>query len=145
MFGIRVSPGLANILSGDAKPSDALVESSVNGLFLMPAGDHSGLSDLMDTEAVRRLVDGLGQVFDIVVLDCPPAMALADASIVANVASLDSSWSDPASTNTEAARAAIERLASVQAQIVGIVLNNAKIGRNSAYGYTYQVEGEGAA
>ncbi len=142
VFGTRESPGLANILSGAAKPSDALVESSIRGLFLMPAGDHSGPSDLIDTEAVRRLVDGLSQVFDIVVLDCPPTMALADASIVANVADSVLFVVGSGRTNAESARAAIDRLVSVQAQIVGVVLNDAKIGRRSTYGYAdYQVEG----
>jgi capsular exopolysaccharide synthesis family protein len=141
VFGIPASPGLANILSGTAKPSDALVESSISGLFLMPAGAHSSPSGLMDTEAVRGLVDGLSQVFDIIVLDCPPAMALADASIVANVANSVLFVVGAGRINTEAARTALDRLASVQAQVVGVVLNNAKIRRNSPYGYAYEVEG----
>ena len=48
------------------------------------------------------------------------------------------------STNTEAARTAIDRLSSVQAQVVGVVLNNAKVSRTSSYGYSYY-EAEGAA
>jgi Mrp family chromosome partitioning ATPase len=69
-------------------------------------------------------------------------MALADASIVANVADSVLFVVGSGRTNAESARAAIDRLVSVQAQIVGVVLNDAKIGRRSTYGYAdYQVEG----
>jgi capsular exopolysaccharide synthesis family protein len=144
IFGTRTSPGMSEVLAGAAKPSAALIESSVPGLFLMPAGEHPGGSDLLDTEAVRQLLDGLHQVFDVIVLDCPPVMALADASIVANVATSVLFVVGSGSTNSEAARTAIDRLASVQAQVVGVVLNNAKVSRHSSYGYTYY-EAEGAA
>jgi capsular exopolysaccharide synthesis family protein len=141
IFGTPTSPGMSNVLAGAAKPSAALIESSVPGLFLMPAGDHPGGSELLDTEAVRQLLDGLHKVFDLIVLDCPPVMALADASIVANVATSVLFVVGSGSTNTEAARTAIDRLSSVQAQVVGVVLNNAKVSRNSSYGYSYYAEG----
>jgi capsular exopolysaccharide synthesis family protein len=144
IFGSRTSPGLAEVLAGEAKPSAALVESSVAGLFLMPAGEHRGAADLLDPEAVRQLLEGLHQVFDLIVLDCPPVMALADASIVASVANSVLFVVGAGRTNTESARAAIDRLASVQAHVVGVVLNNAKVSRSSGYGYSYY-QAEGAA
>jgi capsular exopolysaccharide synthesis family protein len=141
IFGIRTSPGMSDVLAGVAKPSAALVESSVPGLFIMPAGEHPVGSDLLDTEAVRQLLEGLHQVFDLIVLDCPPVMALADASIVANVATSVLFVVGSGRTSREAARGAIDRLASVQAQVVGVVLNNAKLGRSSSYSYSYYAEG----
>jgi capsular exopolysaccharide synthesis family protein len=144
IFATRISPGMSEVLAGEAKPSEALIESEVPGLFLMPAGTHAGGSDLLATEAVRQLVEGLHQIFDLIVLDCPPVMAVADASIVANVATSVLFVVGAGSTNTEAARAAIDRLASVQAQVVGVVLNKATASTGSPYGYSsYEyVEGE---
>ena len=137
LFGVRPSPGLANILAGDTKPSEALVESPFKGLFLMTAGERTeARGELLETEAVSRLVDGLSQVFDVVILDCPPVMALADASIVANAAS-SVLFVVGAGTTTDAARAAVDRLSSVQAQIVGVVLNNSKMSGKADYGYAY--------
>jgi len=144
IFGTRVSPGMSDVLAGESKPSETLIESSVPGLFLMPAGAHAGGSNLLATEAVGQLVDGLHQIFDLIVLDCPPVMAVADASIVANVATSVLFVVGAGSTNTEAARAAIDRLASVQAQVVGVVLNKATASGSSPYGYSsYEyLEGE---
>ena len=137
IFGVPIAPGVGNVLAGTAKPSDALIESSISGLFVMPAGDRAEAGELLDTGSVTRLVQGLGQVFDVVVLDSPPVMALADASIVANVADSVVFVVGSGVTNSEAVRAAIERLTSVQAHVIGVVLNNAKVSRGSAYGYHY--------
>jgi Mrp family chromosome partitioning ATPase len=41
------------------------------------------------------------------------------------------------STKGEVARAAIERIKSAQAQVVGVVLNKAKVSRRSEYYYLY--------
>ena len=59
VFDLAVSPGLANILSGETKPSAALLKSEVNGLFVLPAG--AGVlspSDLLDSERLIALIDG---------------------------------------------------------------------------------------
>ena len=77
VFNLALTPGLANILSGDTKPSATLLKSEVTGLFVLPAG--AGVlspSDLLDSERLIALIDGFRKVFDLVVLDCPPVMAL---------------------------------------------------------------------
>ena len=138
VFDLAVSPGLANILSGETKPSAALLKSEVNGLFILPAG--AGVlspSDLLDSERLITLIDGFRKVFDIVVLDCPPVMALADASIMANAASSVLFVVGAGSSTREAARTALERLISVQARVIGAVLNKAKSDHQSAYYYSY--------
>jgi succinoglycan biosynthesis transport protein ExoP len=138
VFDLRLSPGLANVLSGETKPSEALLKSEITGLFVLPAG--AGVvspSDLLDSERLTTLIDGFRKVFDIVVLDCPPVMALADASIMANAASSVLFVVGAGSPTREAARAALERLTSVQAHVIGAVLNKAQRDSQSAYYYSY--------
>ena len=52
-----------------------------------------------------------------------------------------SSWA-PVATSREAAQVAIDRLASVQAQVVGVVLNKAKVDPRSEYGYPAYLSNE---
>jgi capsular exopolysaccharide synthesis family protein len=112
---------------GDVKVGAALVESPLPGLFVLPAGVHvANPTDLLDNERLRALIEGFSQLFDIVVLDSPPVMAVADAAIIANAASSVLFVVGSGTTSRVAARVAIDRLTAVQAQVVGVVFNKAK-------------------
>jgi len=145
VFNVPKSPGLANVITTDSRPSEALVESAFRGLFILPAGaDVPAPADLLDSERLERLLEGFRQVFDVVILDCPPVMAVSDASIVANAASSVVFVVGAPSTGRDVAQAALERLASVKANVVGAVLNKADLPPRSEYYYPYHTAGAGA-
>ena len=135
VFDIPKSPGLSNVISASIKPSAALVETPIKGLYVLPAGDahSSNPADLLDSRRLHQLIAGLKKVFDVVVIDCPPVMAVADAAIVASAATSVVFVVSAGHTNTELARLAIERLEGVQARILGVVLNNAKAAPSDSY------------
>ena len=88
-------------------------------------------ADLLDSRRLHQLIAGLKKVFDVVVIDCPPVMAVADAAIVASAATSVVFVVSAGHTNSELARLAVERLEGVQARVLGVVLNNAKTGASS--------------
>jgi Mrp family chromosome partitioning ATPase len=90
------------------------------------------VSELLNSEALTALTAGFADRFDLIVVDCPPVMAVADASIIANATS-SVVFVVGAGTARDIAQAAIERLTSVQAQVVGVILNKAKVDRRFAY------------
>jgi capsular exopolysaccharide synthesis family protein len=136
IFDIPQSPGLSDVMAGKTRPSETLLESAIPGLFILAAGHVvASPTDLLDSERLHHLIRGLCQVFDVVVLDCPPVMALADASIIGHAASSVLFVVGSGATSREAAQVALDRLASVQVQVVGVVLNRAKVDLQSAYGY----------
>jgi polysaccharide biosynthesis transport protein len=128
-FGIPRSPGLSEVMAGDAKPSEALLQPSpVAGLFILAAGAHvASPTDLLDRELLTHLIQRFNQIFDVVVLDCPPVMAVADASIIANAVSSVLFVVASGTTSREDAQVALDRLASVQGHVIGVVLNRAKV------------------
>jgi len=143
IFNVAQSPGLSDIMAGEAKPSEALVESTVKGLFVLPAGTHgAGEPDLLESGRLTALIQGLSQVFDVVLLDCPPVMALADASIVANAATGVLFVVGSGITSREAAQAAVDRISSVQGALVGVVLNKAKLDDMAGYHNPYYYQSE---
>jgi capsular exopolysaccharide synthesis family protein len=122
-FNTPRSPGLSEALKGDVNVA-ALVESPLPGLFVLPAGvSVASPTDLLDNERLRILIQKWSQLFDVVVLDSPPVMAVADAAIIANAASSVLFIVGSGRTTRETARVAIDRLTAVQAQVVGVVLN----------------------
>jgi capsular exopolysaccharide synthesis family protein len=136
VFNIRRDPGLSNVITGETRPSEALAESTVKGLFILPAGaDVEMPADLLDSERIEQLLGAFRQVFDVVVLDCPPVMAVSDASIVASAATSVVFVVGAASTGRQVAHAAIDRLVSVNANDVGAVLNKADMPARSDYYY----------
>jgi capsular exopolysaccharide synthesis family protein len=136
MFNIPKSPGLSNLLTGGIEPSGTIVESSVPGMYLMAAGSEiANPSNALDSQRLTKLVRGLSEEFDVVVLDCPPVMPVADATIIANAAASVLFVVGSGTTSRGDAQVAIERLASVQVQVVGVVLNKAKPDAASAYHY----------
>jgi capsular exopolysaccharide synthesis family protein len=126
IFGIKPVPGLANVIAGDVKPSEALVESPIRGLYVLPAGDErANPGDLLDSVRLTQLIAGLRKVFDVVVIDCPPVTAVADAAIVSSAAASVVFVVSAGHTSRAVAQFAVDRLEAVQARVLGVVLNNA--------------------
>jgi len=140
IFHVPRSPGLSNVVAGDTKPTDALLEGPVHGLFLMSAGVAvANPTDLLDSGRLNHLIRGFTHVFDTVVLDCPPVTGVADAAIVANATASVVFVVGSGRTSPEAAQAALEQIAAVQAQVVGVVLNQAKRTPHGSYAYEQAV------
>ena len=76
--------GLSEYLSGHCSLEDALYQTNIPGAFMIPAGHEApNPLQLLDTDAMKKLVDRLGEQFDIVLLDTPPVGVLVDAVALA--------------------------------------------------------------
>jgi capsular exopolysaccharide synthesis family protein len=136
IFNVPRSPGLSNVMASETKPTDALLEGPVSGLFLMPAGVAvTNPTDLLDSGRLGQLIRGFMHIFDTVVLDCPPVVGVADAAIVANTTASVLFVIGAGRTSPEAAQLALEQITAIQAQVVGVVLNKAKPLPRHTYAY----------
>lgn len=76
-------PGLAEVLKDEAAMEDAISVVEETGLHVIPAGAYDrNAADLVGSAEILSVIRGLRQRFDIVVLDCPPVIPLADMSII---------------------------------------------------------------
>ena len=81
-LGIPREPGLADILAGDVSLDDALVSLSEYRVLALPAGKpHGRPAELLGSEPMRRLLEGLARRFDRVVVDSTAAH-FADAGVL---------------------------------------------------------------
>jgi capsular exopolysaccharide synthesis family protein len=145
LLNVRRSPGLSNVITGEVPASEAITQSSVQGLFILPAGTKvESPGDLLDHEQLKRLIQSFSQVFDLVVFDCPPVTVAADATIVANAVTSVLFVVGAGTTSPETARDAVERLMSVHARVLGVVLNKTNL-QNSHYYYRYDAAEEKTA
>ena len=133
--------GLVNVLLGEKRVDDAIVETGVPNLSLLPSGRAaSGAAHgILDTERFRRVIEAVRPRYDLVLIDAPPVMGVSDTSVlvreVDGVIIVVQHRNYPRSM-VRRARAAVETLG---ANMVGLVLNNMSATHgHEQYYYQYQ-------
>ena len=87
LFGIDGTPGLADVVAGDASLDDALVSLPDYRLTVLPAGRTPRFpTELLGSTAMRRSIDALRARFDRILIDLPAVTPLADVGTVAPLA-----------------------------------------------------------
>ena len=116
--------GLVEVLTGRAMLDEVLQPDKVKGLDILPLTKSAYMpQDLLGSAAMSKLLEGLVERYDVVVLDCPPILAVADArtlSALADATLMVVRWGR---TSRHAVRAALTLLESDGSYIAGTVLN----------------------
>lgn len=85
--GIKRKPGLSDVLSERATLDEALRPTEQEGLMVLPTGTlPPNPSELLSTPLFHELLQELRTRFDVVLIDSPPNLAVADANILAQIA-----------------------------------------------------------
>jgi tyrosine-protein kinase Etk/Wzc len=140
-FEVEESPGLSDLLV-DGYPAERLEQvvraTRVEGLDLLPAGfAPPNPAELLDSEAMDRILEQARERYEAMVLDTPPALVVTDASVlgvrvegVLLVVRADR-------TDRDAASDTLVQLRRVGCQVVGVVFNDAGDGSRHRY-YDYE-------
>jgi capsular exopolysaccharide synthesis family protein len=127
-------PGLSNLVMGKVKASEAIRETDISGLWLLPAGlMPSNPTELLSSRRFRDVLDALLRQFDWVIIDSPPTMAVIDASVIAHTVAGVLFVVAAEKTSRPAAIKALEQLEVAKANFVGVVLNRVDVKRNAFY------------
>ena len=127
-------PGLSDLLVGQAKADGAVRKSDVEGLWLLPAGTESpNPTALLASSRFESILAKLRPRFDWIVIDTPPVLPISDATICAHRADHVVFLVDAGKTSRQTAAAALERLATSNVGVVGVVLNRVDLERHSYY------------
>jgi polysaccharide biosynthesis transport protein len=87
MFGLAGDEGLAGILRGSTTMASALRASGVPGLRVLPGGEAPlDPTALLQNPSCRDLFGYLGSQADVVLVEAPPLLTAADASLLADLA-----------------------------------------------------------
>ncbi len=117
------APGIVDFLTGHATADEIIRRDWVTGMDFIPAGAGEANSlGLLMSEALTRLLSELKGRYDLVLLDAPPALAMADARVVARMADatiLCVRWRD---TPRSVVRSSLGLLEDAQAHVVGAAL-----------------------
>jgi capsular exopolysaccharide synthesis family protein len=132
----REAPGLSDVLAGQARVGGAIQHVAGTRLRLLPAGapDSRNAADLLGTEAFRKMLAGLRERFDRIVVDSPPVGAVADALILAPQVDGVLVVAHSGKVARGALVNVLERLTHARGHVLGVVLNRARPDR---HGYDY--------
>ena len=125
-------PAAAGTASGRETPT-ALVSASAPHTPLTVGNDRLRVitagtpppnpADLLGSERMKVLIEALESQADIVLIDTPPILAVADAVALTSLADGVLLVADAGRTRRTAARQAVEKLRQVDANVLGVILN----------------------
>ena len=95
-------------------------------------------SALMDSDAMRQFLKEQRDLFDFIILDCPPALVVADAMALAPLADAVLVVADAKESDRELVSRLKEEIEQVGGRIIGAVLNRSKQAGKSTYYYEAQ-------
>ena len=120
--------GLVNVLTGQTSLRSAIKETAVRNFYVLPRGVlPPNPADLLMSQKMREVVDELRQSFDFVLIDSPPAIAVSDAAVVSALCDGVLLVFQGKKTTAQAARQAVERLDTIGATLLGVILNGVDI------------------
>lgn len=143
IFGEANSWGLSDILREtnaiEELPLDVLVKKTVvPQLFLLPSGACvDNTFGLLWSGRLARLLPRFREQFDCVLVDAPPCLEFADASIMARSADQLLLVLKANSTDRRTAQAAVRRLSLDGIPMLGVILNCCDLSHSGAYRYGF--------
>ena len=137
MFDTSNSQGLMDILLGKRDIQDCIKKTKQENLYILTGGTiPPNPAEVLSSKKMSEFIESIRDEYDYIFIDSPPVGVVSDASII-------SAYSDGVifvvganEVDSNLAKIAKERLDSVKANIVGVILNKFKTDTNSEY-YNY--------
>lgn len=125
IFAIANNKGLTSALLKRLDPQDVIQHTSTDRLSVIAAGaapPHP--SEVLSSEAMGALLKKLRETYDVIIIDTPSIMSVTDAQIVAAQSDGVVLVIDSGKVKKDVALKAKASLEHVQANLIGVVLNN---------------------
>jgi len=136
-FGLVQAAGLTTVLIGTATVDEVLQQGGEGKLSVLTSGPiPPNPAEILTSERMRQVLDGLAEAFDVVVVDSAPLLPVADTVGLAPLVDGAVLVVRAGRTPSERAQAAVAALRSVGAPVLGVVLSMAKL-HSEGYGYGY--------
>lgn len=82
LFGLGERAGLCDYLAGERTVAESVYRLEEANLWLMPAGtSHDNQNNLIQSDNLSEMIQQLGHLFQWIIIDSPPVLPLADASV----------------------------------------------------------------
>jgi capsular exopolysaccharide synthesis family protein len=132
------SKGLTKLLTSDDRLADHVTATQYEKLWLLACGPvPPNPADLLASGRFRAIIREASSQFEVVIVDAPPVLGLADSPLIASVCEDVALVVESGKTRTGAALEALNRLRTTGASILGATLTKSTE-ESSTYGYSYK-------
>jgi polysaccharide biosynthesis transport protein len=134
--GVGAAPGLMDVLSGAAGLKDVIQPDSRSTVDLIVAGTQQATnSGKPAVGAVGTILNALRDEYDVIVLDAPPVLGLADANIFSAVADATLMIVQWGKTRREVFKYGVGEIIKFGGRIDGVILSKVDTRKQAYYGY----------
>lgn len=138
IFKMDKKPGISDYLVGDCSLEDIQKPTMVDGLTVISAGTiPPNPSELLGSSQMRRFLEELKEIFDVIIVDSPPMLAVTDSEILYKITDGMLLTVKANQTPREVIKNMIQRIGLMGSdRFLGAVLNAFKY--KEGYGYYYK-------
>lgn len=128
--------GLSNVLVGDQTLEQAVEKSAIDHLDVLSCGPiPPNPAELLASKRMNELLEHAKKLYDFIIFDTPPALAVTDAKILANIVDGTLFVVRSGSTDKEEAERAFELMSDARAKMLGAILNDRPKNEETYYYY----------
>ncbi|RHW23493.1 polysaccharide biosynthesis tyrosine autokinase [Nocardioides immobilis] len=140
MLGVDPAIGLTTALVGKTDIEDAIQVHDPSGLHVLASGAKPpNPTEILQSRVTRDLILRLRQSYDMIIIDAPPLLPVADASVLTTIADGAVLVVRHGQTTRDQVAEALNRLSQIGGKVYGIVVNMvAKRSIGSYYYYYYE-------
>lgn len=123
-FSLTNKQGLTDILVGNQKVEEVIKLSSINNLYILNCGTiPPNPSELIGSKKMKKYLQDFKEIFDIILIDAPPVLAVTDAQILSTMTDGTILVSAYGRTEKKALVKAKEMITKVNGHLIGVVIN----------------------
>jgi capsular exopolysaccharide synthesis family protein len=135
-FGVNNLFGFTTVLTKQATLEKTVIETEEKDLYILTSGPvPPNPAELLSSKSMEKFIEDAKNLFDYIIFDTPPLLAVADPQIIANKVDGSVFVVSSGKTEIDAAKKAKELLENAQSKFLGVVLNNKEMKNNDYYYY----------
>lgn len=135
-FNSENQNGLSEVLSNQNTISNVIQTTDIPNLSFLARGKNSNNpSELLNNGIFENMLNDLRQHYDHIIIDTPPVLAVADATIISQFSDVNLMVVRFAQTTKKEIELTINRFSNTGNNVNGVILND--IQRSHSYGYNY--------
>jgi capsular exopolysaccharide synthesis family protein len=128
--------GLCDYLTGNAHLDDVIEIDPNSGVhYITPGSRPPNASDVLGSDRMKELLEHLRETYDMIILDTPPVLAVADALVLVRMVDKTVYVVRWEKTRRDTAISGLKMVAEAGANLAGIVLTQVDARRQSMYEY----------